>query len=212
MKDVKLKICGMREKDNILQIAALHPDYMGFIFYEKSPRYVGEEFEIPAGFSSEIEKVGVFVNASNEVMVVKAKRYGLDYLQLHGHESVEQVAALKQLGLKVIKVFSVDENFDFTATIPYQDHVSFFLFDTKGKYYGGNATVFDWRCLQRYNQQVPFFLSGGLSPENVTGISDLQGMNIHALDVNSGVELSPGLKDADKINSLKKVLESLTIQ
>ena len=203
----------MRESSNILDVAALRPDYMGLIFYDRSPRYVGEDFELPVDFPSDVKKVGVFVNATTEMMIEKVKRYQLDYLQLHGDEPVEQVKDLRQLGVPVIKVFSVDEHFNFTLTEAYQPYVSFFLFDTKGKHYGGNATVFDWSILQKYSQAVPFFLSGGLSPENVNDIALLpEGMNIHALDVNSGVELSPGLKDVGKVNSLKEILKSLTIR
>lgn len=199
---MKLKVCGMREEINILQVAALKPDYLGFIFYAKSPRFVGDDFEIPQYLSSEIERVGVFVNEDNGEVSEKVLQYDLDYVQLHGSESAEACKELKDKGIGVIKVFSVGDDFDFVVTKPYEKVVDFFLFDTKGKYHGGNAVTFDWSILKKYNQSVPFFLSGGLTPENVQGISQLKGMNLYALDVNSGVESAPGVKDVGKIKLL----------
>jgi phosphoribosylanthranilate isomerase len=200
--EVKLKVCGMRDAENVLGVAALQPDYMGFIFYQKSPRFVGEDFLVPEAFPVDIKKVGVFVNETPEKMLALARTLQLDYLQLHGNESVEVCAVIKQAGIGVIKVFSVDDDFDFAVTKPYQSVVDFFLFDTKGKYYGGNAQAFDWSVLQRYDQQIPFFLSGGIAPDNVTNIAALKNMNLHALDVNSGVEVQPALKSIEKINTL----------
>lgn len=197
----------MRDAGNILQVAALQPAYMGFIFYPKSPRYVGEDFLVPADFPEAIRKVGVFVNETTEQILRQVSRLRLHYVQLHGHEPVEQVQELKGKGIRVIKVFSIDDDFDFGATLPYQESVEYFLFDTKGKYFGGNAQVFNWEVLKRYDQKVPFFLSGGIGPENAENIKALSGMNLHALDVNSGVEREPGLKDLDKIEKLNNVIE-----
>ena len=154
---VRLKICGMKDERNILQVAALQPDYMGFIFYPKSPRYVGADFVIPSAFPSTIKRVGVFVNEGTSKMIQLAKQHELDYLQLHGHESVKQCSDLKNEGFRLIKVFSIDEHADFTITEQYKDVVDFFLFDTKGKYYGGNAMAFNWSVLSAYNQSLPFF-------------------------------------------------------
>jgi phosphoribosylanthranilate isomerase len=193
----------MRDADNILAVAALRPAYMGFIFYEKSPRFVGQSFVLPVGFPAEIKTVGVFVNASAETMLATAARIGLDALQLHGHESVEVCRQVKAAGLEVIKVFSVDDDFDFAGTQPYREVADYFLFDTKGKYYGGNAQAFDWSVLRRYDQQVPFFLSGGLTPANVAGAITLEDVNLYALDVNSGVETAPGKKDIGLLQELK---------
>ncbi len=193
----------MRDRINIREVAALQPDFMGFIFYPKSPRFVGADFQLPADFRSTIKKVGVFVNASTEEMMLQAKRLKLDYLQLHGDESPQQCEELRKKGIAVIKVFSVDDDFDFSITKPYSQLVDFFLFDTKGKYYGGNARTFDWNVLQKYDQQIPFFLSGGISPYNVSGIKELQGMNLYAIDINSGVEVTPGMKDIEKIKDIK---------
>jgi phosphoribosylanthranilate isomerase len=205
-RSIQLKVCGMRDEKNIMQVAALQPDYMGFIFYAKSPRFVGMDFQLPEDFPQAIKRVGVFVNESTAVMVDLHQRLQLDFLQLHGHEPVEQVKELYDKGIKIIKVFSVDDDFDFLTTIPYENYVSFFLFDTKGKYYGGNAMAFNWDKLKSYHQRVPFFLSGGLREDNVKGIDALSGMNLRALDVNSGVEISPAIKDIEKIKSFDKTL------
>ena len=199
----------MRDAANVLGVAALQPDYMGFIFYKKSPRFVGEDFQLPASFPVAIKKVGVFVNETPEKMLALASTLQLDFLQLHGNESVEVCNTIKQAGIGVIKVFSVDDDFDFTVTKPYQSAVDYFLFDTKGKYYGGNAQAFDWSVLKRYDQQVPFFLSGGITPDNVTNIAALKDMNLHALDVNSGVEIQPALKSMEKLNTLIKQVSIL---
>jgi phosphoribosylanthranilate isomerase len=192
----------MRDAENIAAVASLRPQYLGFIFYPKSPRFVGKNFVIPADLSPSIKRVGVFVNESNAVVIAKSKSLKLDFVQLHGNESSAQCDELKETSLGVIKVFSIDDDFNFESTKPYREVVDYFLFDTKGKYYGGNAKTFNWNILERYNQEVPFFLSGGLSPDNVNTLGDIQKMNLHALDLNSGVEISPGLKDMNKIKTI----------
>jgi len=192
----------MRDAENITAIASLGPQYMGFIFYPKSPRFVGESFDLPANLPASIKRVGVFVNESNAVIIAKGKSLKLDFVQLHGDESPAQCEELKTTGLGVIKVFSIDDDFNFELTKPYREVVDYFLFDTKGKYYGGNAKTFKWEILGAYDQEVPFFLSGGLSPDNVNTLGDIQEMNLHALDLNSGVEISPGLKDIEKIKTI----------
>ncbi len=206
---LKLKICGMRDEANILDVASLDPDYFGFIFYAKSPRFVGDDFVLPIKLSPDILRVGVFVNETSSIIIEKAKAYQLDYIQLHGSETPEQCQALGQLGLGIIKVFSVDDDFDFEITKPYKEVVDYFLFDTKGKHYGGNAKTFNWDLLKQYDQQIPFFLSGGISPENIEEVLALKGMNIHALDVNSGVEESPAMKSITKLEQLQKNVKAL---
>ena len=192
----------MRDAENIAAVASLGPQYLGFIFYPKSPRFVGENFDIPANLPASIASVGVFVNESSAVIMAKRKSSKLDFVQLHGNESPAQCDELKATGLGVIKVFSIDDKFNFDVTKPYRDVVDYFLFDTKGKYYGGNANTFNWKILSKYDQALPFFLSGGLSPDNVNTLGDIQKMNLHALDLNSGVEISPGLKDLKKVETI----------
>jgi len=194
----------MRDHENILQVASLDPQYLGFIFYPDSPRFVGNDFTLPRSLPFSIKRVGVFVNESNSVIMAKAKSLSLELIQLHGDESVEQSEELKSSGLNVIKVFSVWDDFNFDLTKPFKKAVDFFLFDTRGKFYGGNAQTFNWSVLNKYDQEIPFFLSGGLSPENAGELGDIRSMNLHALDLNSGVELSPALKSIDKIKSVMK--------
>lgn len=199
---IKIKVCGMRDVSNIKQAADLRPDFMGFIFYPASPRFVGNDFKIPIDFPKELKRVGVFVNESRDKVLEIAKLNDLDFVQLHGDESVEYCKKLKSAGLGVIKVFRVDADFDFSQTINYSDSIDYFLFDTKGKQYGGNAQKFDWGLLKKYDQKIPFFLSGGIGPEDVNAILDMQGMNLFAIDINSGVEQTPGLKNIDKLSKL----------
>ena len=199
---IKLKVCGMRQRENILEVAGLRPDYMGFIFYKGSKRFVGNDFILPAEFPSGIKKVGVFVNASSTDILNLADKHTLDFIQLHGDESIDQCEELRNRGLRIIKVFGVSPHFNFKELTAYENVVDFFLFDTKVSSYGGSGISFDWTILSNYNQRIPFFLSGGISPRNVEGVSDLKGMNLHALDVNSGVEREVGLKDTGLIRSL----------
>lgn len=198
----------MREPENIQEVAALLPDYLGFIFYENSPRYVGDDFKIPTHIPDSIKRVGVFVNESLSIVLEKCKEHNIEFIQLHGNESVDECAFLKSQGLKVIKAFSVHDDFDFGCVKPFESIVDYVLFDTKGKYAGGNNQTFNWKLLGKYNQLVPFFLSGGLSLETIQDLHSLSGMNIHALDFNSGVELSPGLKSAPKIKDVQSFLKS----
>lgn len=202
-----LKVCGMRDAENIRQVGALAPDFMGFIFYNGSPRYVGSDFAIPDSLPARIKRVGVFVNESTDEIIETVKKHRLDLVQLHGHESADQCRRLKAAGVGVIKVFSVDDDTRFTETAEYREVVDYFLFDTKGKYFGGNARRFDWQVLTRYDQQVPFFLSGGISPENIAEVLSLGELNIAAVDVNSGVEVKPAWKDVEKIRNIRKILQ-----
>lgn len=207
--NVKLKICGMRYSANIAEVAALQPEYMGFIFYKQSPRYVGDDFDLPA-LPESIKKVGVFVNERTECILDKVAQYNLDFVQLHGHEPVDQLVRLAPK-VKVIKVFSVDYTFDFDTVQAYKENTEYFLFDTKGEYYGGNSKVFDWNILRKYNQEVPFFLSGGITLQNITEIKNMGEMNIHAIDVNSGVESAAAVKDVQKIIGIKQAINLLSI-
>jgi len=201
-RTIKIKVCGMRDANNIMQVADVHPDFMGFIFYPPSPRFVGVDFDIPSEFPKDIKRVGVFVNETSSRVAELARKNQLDFLQLHGDESVEYCLELKNAGFGVIKVFRVDVDFDFNQTDIYSEVVNYFLFDTKGKYYGGNALKFDWALLKKYDQKIPFFLSGGIDINDVNTILELEGMNLVAIDINSGVERSPGLKDIVKLSEV----------
>jgi phosphoribosylanthranilate isomerase len=204
IKTLEIKVCGMRNTQNILDVAALKPDYMGFIFFEKSPRNVTEikSLETILSLPKEIKKVGVFVNESLENIVKTVRTFGLSTVQLHGNESTDICKRLKVLKLEVWKAFSVDQNFDFEICKPYQNTVDRFLFDTKGEGYGGHGKTFDWNILKKYNQRVPFMLAGGISLENLTELQLLDGLNIAGIDVNSKFENSPGDKNIEKLQTL----------
>ncbi len=205
---MQLKICGMKHPQNIADIAALQPDYLGFIFYEKSKRYVGQGHTPALPLPKGIKKVGVFVNASLEYILKKVEKYNLNLVQLHGEETPNfcQNIQKNNLNLKIIKVFSIAETFDFTQLEPYKPHCDYFLFDTKGKEKGGNGFTFNWNILKNYDNEKPFFLSGGLSLENIGEVRNLSNLNIIAIDVNSGFELEPGLKDVEKIKKLITIM------
>lgn len=202
---VKVKICGMRDPENIREVATLQPDFMGFIFYKHSPRCVPDDWMLPE-INEKILRVGIFVNEHPENILKKVKRHRLDFVQLHGDEPVLVCDKLKAAGVGVIKVFSIDRYFDFRETSRYKGSVDYFLFDTKGKYYGGNAKTFDWNILRQYSQEIPFLLSGGITLDNIQSAAKLSGMNLHAIDVNSGAEVSPGIKDVDQV---KRIMENL---
>jgi phosphoribosylanthranilate isomerase len=201
----------MRDAANIGEMGALHPDYMGFIFFRGSKRFVGDQFRIPDDLSPTIKRVGVFVNEGTEKILQVASDNQLDYAQLHGDESPEECRFLHQNGLGVIKAFNVDNNFDFHRTLEYVGAVDFFLFDAKGGSRGGNGLRFDWKKLEEYDQQVPFFLAGGISPSDIEHVSALKGMNLHAIDVNSGVERSPASKDKKLVMELIDKMKAYAI-
>ncbi len=200
---IKIKICGMTFPKNINEIASLQPDYLGFIFYEKSPRHF--ENDIP-NLPNSIKKVGVFVNASLEEIETKVKQYELDLVQLHGDESPEFCHLLQQNKFKVIKAFSIDKDFNFNQLHYYINSCSYFLFDTKGTNYGGNGITFDWSVLENYHLDKPYFLSGGIGIESIDKVKSFltkdYAKNCIAIDCNSKLELSPGLKSTEKTKQL----------
>lgn len=204
---MKLKICGLKFKDNIVQVAALKPDYIGFIFYPKSKRFVGEDFQMPA-LSPEIKKTGVFVNASPEYVKLKVEQYKLDMVQLHGDETPEYCQQIRSF-VKVMKAFGIDEHFDFKALELYKNCCDYFLFDTKTSEYGGSGKQFNWDVLKKYDNSVPFFLSGGLGLEEIEKLQITNyKLNIIAVDVNSRFEIEPGLKDVKKLKQVGILLQN----
>jgi phosphoribosylanthranilate isomerase len=199
---IQLKVCGMRDHQNILEVAALAPDFMGFIFYKDSKRFVGDDFQIPPSLPKQIKKVGVFVNEELDVVLQKAEQHTLDFVQLHGDEQPVVCKKLKS-NVGVIKVFLIDENFQFNQLKSYVPFVDYFLFDTKSAGYGGSGKTFDWKLLNNYNEPVPFFLSGGLNPDNIESAIQQDHSKFFAVDVNSGVESGYAFKDKPKILNLK---------
>ncbi len=195
----------MKYPDNILEVSQLLPDYMGFIFWEKSSRFF--DGEIP-NLPKSIQKVGVFVNASLDKIISKIKKYNLDLIQLHGNESLELCADLKKENIQIIKVFSVNDDFDFKVLEPYEAVCDYFLFDTKGKLPGGNGIAFNWEILKKYNSTKPFFLSGGIGIEEIASVKQLlkTDLPIHAIDINSKFEIEPGLKNKQLLEEFKNTI------
>ncbi len=196
---MKVKICGMREAANILSVADFNPDFLGFIFYQKSARYVGEalDTELLRSLPASICKVGVFVDAPLPELLATTTHYSLDYVQLHGHETPAYCQAVRAKGLRVIKAFAVDEAFDFGSLAAYVPGCELFLFDTKGKHPGGNGHRFDWQLLHKYQGPTPFLLSGGLGPANVDELLHFRHPQLMGYDVNSLLETAPGHKDVE---------------
>lgn len=205
----------MKYPQNITEVAALQPDYMGFIFYKKTPRFFDAEIpQIPSG----IIKTGVFVDGSVDFVLEKVQKHQLKAVQLHGAESPEFCRELKEKiseGIQLIKVFSIKESFDFNRLEPYEGLIDFFLFDTKGKTKGGTGKTFNWEVLKAYPSSTPFFLSGGIGLEEVEQVKELQAhfqQNkqenlLHAVDVNSKFEKEAGLKDQALLKNFKNKLE-----
>lgn len=208
----------MKFPDNIKQLAELPVDFIGLIMYRKSPRYfLGEDTDITpdarreALFSipQQIAKVGVMVNEDPMSAFFYAKHLKLDYLQLHGNESVQDCEMIKlaQPDLKIIKAFNVSAAEDFRQTKAYEGICDYFLFDTKTPQHGGSGLKFDWEILNEYKGDTPFFLSGGISVEDAGRIKEIQHPRLYAVDLNSKFETAPGQKDIELLNQFIKQLK-----
>ena len=231
---MKLKVCGMKYKDNIEQVAILQPDYLGFIFYDKSARYF--DSVIP-NLPESIKKVGVFVDADFNDVIEKIKIHNLQAVQLHGAESPEYCIKLKRhyeekyneifsskktdcqdfsqkssndKKIEIIKVFSIKGPFNFDDLKPYESVCDYYLFDTKGKLPGGNGYTFDWNILKNYPSTKPYFLSGGIGLDEIENIKSFiksdESKYCYAIDVNSKFEIEPGLKNIEILQEFKSEL------
>jgi phosphoribosylanthranilate isomerase len=209
--DLKIKVCGMRNEANVNALAALSPDFLGFIFYPPSKRFVGLEFDknLISKVSSEIIKTGVFVNAQIHEVIEFSKLYGFKAVQLHGDESPEFCQQIKREGFIVLKAFGVDRDFDFDSLKDYETAVDYFLFDTKADTYGGSGQIFDWSILERYQLNKTFFLSGGLSLDNLESVKEINHPKFYGLDLNSKFEVEPGLKNIEKLKVAFSLIKNL---
>ncbi|WP_235841744.1 phosphoribosylanthranilate isomerase [Confluentibacter sediminis] len=202
---VKLKVCGMKYQDNIEQVAATQPDYLGFIFYNKSVRNFDLEY-IPE-VSKNIKKTGVFVDAEIDEVIKNIHLHHLHAVQLHGNESTDYCKKLKSYDIEIIKAFSVDYNFNFDDLKPYETVCNYYLFDTKGRLAGGNGYTFDWSLLKNYPSTKPYFLSGGIGIEEIENVLSFlhrqESKYCYALDVNSKFETDPGLKNIELLKEFK---------
>lgn len=207
---LKIKVCGMKYLANIKALAELEPDFMGFIFYPPSQRFIGVEFERNdvANLQPDIQRTAVFVNAHLHEVIEFSNLYGMKTIQLHGQESPEFCGELKAKGFKVIKAFGVDESFDFNTLNAFVEQVDFFLFDTKTSTHGGSGLIFDWRVLQKYNIEKPFLLSGGLGPDNLAEVLKIKHKNFYGVDLNSKFEIEPALKDIEKLEKAFELIRA----
>lgn len=203
---IKLKVCGMRNKTNIAELIKVQPNFIGFIFHEKSTRNVViiPKIEIP----KTIKKVGVFVNKSIDFILRKMADFKLDYIQLHGNESPQFCDELKNIDFKIIKAFNIKEDFDFKQLKKYEPFCDIFLFDAFGKNAGGNGIVFNWDLLQNYKGNTPFLLSGGIDETMATEINNINHPKFIGVDINSGFEIEPALKNIEKIKLFYNELHS----
>ena len=196
----------MREAENIREVEALGIDMMGFIFWPKSSRYVSQR---PDYLPTKCKRVGVFVDEAPEQVKRLAIDYGLDYIQLHGHETPEVISYLRTSALphpRIIKAFNISTAEDLIQTQPYEGLVDYFLFDAKGKSVGGNGEKFNWNVLDAYQGSTPFLLSGGICPGDAVRVNAFYHPNCIGIDLNSRFELAPGLKD---VNALRRFVNDI---
>lgn len=206
-KNMLIKVCGMREADNIAAVKALKPDFMGLIFYPKSSRFVGEE---PTPEQAEsfapAKKVGVFVNNTIEYIEEKIEKFHLDLVQLHGNESPEFCKELQAKGIELVKAFSITDASDLSHVSSYEGCTAYNLLDTKTPKVGGSGQKFDWNILDHYTSATPFLLSGGIDLEDAAAIKALTHPQLAGVDLNSKFETAPALKDAKKLEAFFKQL------
>lgn len=201
-----LKVCGMRDPNNIAELIELQPDFMGFIFHEKSSRNVDEQVDVK--IPSSIIATGIFVEESEKFILQKVKEYQLTAIQLHGNESPQFCKKLKTSGLIIIKAFNIHEGFDFEMLKDYESFCDYFLFDAFGKNSGGNGITFNWELLKKYKGKTSFLLSGGIDETMANTINNINHPQFVGVDVNSGFEIEPALKDIKKIKTFKNELRS----
>jgi len=201
----------LNNPDNLRKLVKVNPDYIGFIFYEKSKRYIGDQIssEDLEQIPKNIKRVGVFVNEDLELVQYRAEQFGLDYVQLHGKEIQTYCARLFLKRIPIIKAFSIDESFDFRSVDAYTPFCSYFLFDTKGALHGGNGVKFDWTLLNNYDFMLPFFLSGGIKSGDAEIIKNLSLRMFYGVDINSQFETEPGVKDISKVQTFKSKLNMI---
>lgn len=225
-RNLKIKVCGMRDADNIRAVAALGIDFLGFIFYPQSPRYAQKavpETELMTNTATasrrndmvmrKPQRVGVFVDETPQAIIAHIHNDQLDYVQLHGHELPEMIDHLKRAvisdnhhSLKVIKAFSISKPDDLLQTKAYEGIADLFLFDTPTESYGGSGKKFDWQMLQAYDGHTPFLLSGGIGPEDIDRIHTFEHPQCIGIDLNSRFETAPGIKD---VEALRRFTEEL---
>ncbi len=211
---LKVKICGMQDARNVREISSLRPDHLGLIFYEYSPRFAGgpevDAFEVLLAVKDGIALTGVFVNANPTFVSEIVHRWTLDAVQLHGTESPEYLLDLKRAlpkHVQLIKAFAVDDRFDFAQTLQFE-HADLFLFDSAGKYKGGNGSTFNHERLKEYPGDKPFWLGGGIGYAEAEDVlqNTARWPLLYGLDINSRIEISPGIKDVAKTAAIIELI------
>lgn len=197
----------MKFTSNRQAVEKLPVDYLGFIFYPKSKRFVDTVTE-PGLFNATKPMVAVFVDENLFEMLGLIKNFGFGFIQLHGKENPETCKILKKQGIKVIKAFSLNEEFDFSQLKKYDRSVNYFLFDTKSSLPGGSGIKFNWNILEKYTGNIPFFLSGGIKPEDAELIKQLDHPGLYGIDLNSGFEDEPGIKNSEKLEKFINYLHA----
>jgi len=204
---MKIKICGLKDPGNIKSVAALTPDYMGFICYHLTPRFIAD---MPADalefLPVTINKTAVLVDENAETIHSLIDKFGFNTIQLHGSEGPDFTNSFRNK-VTVIKAFGLNDDFNFEQLNAYAGKVDFFLFDTKTKLYGGSGETFDWRILDNYQLNIPFFLSGDLSLDNLEEVRQIDHPQFYGVDLNSKFEIAPGLKDIDKLKQAFEMLK-----
>lgn len=199
-----VKVCGMREAENIRAVEQAGADWMGFIFYPLSPRFVNVK---PDYLPAYAKRVGVFVDEHTESILRYVEEYRLDMVQLHGNEQPEQCAWLRAQGVGVVKAFPIKDEESLQQVMLYKGTCDYYLFDTACSGYGGSGKRFDWTVLNAYAEDTPFLLSGGLSPDSADAISRFTHPQLAGVDLNSGFECSPGIKDESSIKRFIQILK-----
>jgi phosphoribosylanthranilate isomerase len=194
-----IKVCGLADAENAGAVSRLDIDMLGFIFWPKSKRYCIIPCAQITALKFRQKKVGVFVNATEEDIMEKSVAYGLDFVQLHGDETPDFCRKIQSKGLPVIKAIPISSEHDLEKASAYEKCASFLLFDTKCEGYGGSGRTFDWSILNTYSGAIPFLLSGGINPGSAEAIRRFRHPQLAGIDLNSGFELSPGLKDVEKV-------------
>lgn len=207
---LRVKVCGLRDEQNIEALLrhSLSLDALGFIFYPKSPRFVGESLrpDFMRSLGERILTVGVFVNADVDMILHTIERYGLGGVQLHGEETPDWCANFRERleshspEVQIWKAFSIATRDDFVPISLYDGIIDVALLDTKGVAHGGNGTRFDWSVLDEYSSPTPFLLSGGIAPEHARDIKNIQHPRFFGIDINSRFETAPALKDVGAVH------------
>lgn len=201
---MKIKVCGMKDKQNIEALEKVSDvDFMGHIFVDSSPRLIKTNEA-----TSTLPSFGVFVNSSTDEIKEKTKKYDLSFIQLHGDESLEFARSINESVKPVVKVFAISDKQDFEKTREYEGCCTYFLFDTKTKLRGGSGEKFNWNLIKEYQGKTPFFLSGGISSDDVQAIKEIEHPLLFGVDINSRFETQPGIKNIEEIKTFAKQLKS----